>query len=246
MSTKTNTFITETDISTININAYGASVLIESTNQKNIAVEYTENSQIHIASDNGTLIIKQERRPFNLFKAKAIIKLSVPEYLLPSIMFLGDRSNLEIIGGIYNNIECLANNGTLTITDTSPDKIAIKGSSVTLKANNLTVKTNFLCDIRSGDAILENCFATQLECINKHGNLGVIELNCKDSLLSAQHGNVSATIKGEKSDYNITVNARKGTCNCESDEGNVRPCSLKAFANNGNILVEFINDKREV
>jgi hypothetical protein len=245
MSTKTNIYNIENDITAININACCAQILIETASQKNMTVEYVENNRIHIASNDGVLIIKQDRRPFNLLKSKVIIKLSVPEYLVPTITFNGDRTNLEITNGIFKDMEYYADGGSLVLNTMSFDNIDIKGSGVNFKANNLMVKNNLLCSIRSGEAVIEHSFATHLECINKHGNLGVVELKCKDSLLSTQHGNVSATIVGDKSDYNITVSARKGTCNCESDEGNIRPCSIKAFAESGNILVEFIDDNKE-
>jgi hypothetical protein len=209
-------------------------------------MELSRNALIHIANTRGELFIKQNKRLFSRFRKKPILELFVPEHLLPAIEVKGDDTHLSVTGGLYKSLDCYSDKGEINLNDAAFESVSLRGDDITFTAANLTVKGNIICEIKAGEAVLENCFATYTECRNKGGNVGVVNLNCKDALFEAEHGNVTASIIGDKQDYNLTLSAREGTCNLESDLG--KPCTgaLKAFTYMGNIFVEFITKSEEV
>jgi hypothetical protein len=236
----------QTDISSITFDLYGACVCIRSTTEKYLALELSKNALIHIANTQGDLFIKQNKRLLARFRKKPVLTLFVPEHLLPSIQINGNDTLLTLSGGIYRSLELYSVTGEVKLSGAAFETVDIKGDNLNICADNLTVKSGLLCNIQSGETLLENCFATHTECRNKCGNVGVVNLTCKDNLFEAEHGNVTASIVGNKDDYNLTFATREGTCNMESDEGKTCTGALKAFTYKGNIYVDFIKESEEV
>jgi hypothetical protein len=240
MNNTTKIYNVQTDIKLIAFDVYNAYICIRTTADKYLELQLSKNALIHIANTKGDLYIKQTRRLFANLRKKPTLTLCVPEHLLPSVQINGNQTALTLDGGIYENLEYYSSKGDVKVCDAAFESVAIKGGDINFAANNLTIKGSLICSVQSGEAVLENSFATHTECRNKCGNVGVVNLNCKDCLFETENGNVTATIVGDKNDFNLTLTAKEGTCNQESDEGKNCTGAVKAFTYKGNIYIDFI------
>jgi hypothetical protein len=186
------------------------------------------------------LTIKRGNSLFSKFFKQQAITISVPEYLVPEITFNGKRANVNISGGIFARLEFFAEHGKVALSDCAAESVEIGGGDCMFSAQNLTAKGGISGSISSGEILLENCFAKFAQCRNKGGNVCAVNLNCVDSLFEAENGNVYASLLGEEKDFNLSVTTKGGISNHDSDEDNCRPNTLKAFANGGNITIDFI------
>jgi hypothetical protein len=246
MNSKNKTYDVQTDITSITFDIYGAYISIRPTTNKYLQLELSKSALVHVTDNKSELYVKQLRGLFARFRKKPVLTLFVPEHLLPSIQLKGSDIVLHLLGGIYKSLEYVSDKGEIKLVDAALGNVEVKGDNLTFIASNLTIKDNIVCAISSGEAVFENCFAKHAECRNKGGNVGVVNLNCKDALFEAERGNVTASIMGCKEDYNLTLSARDGTCNMESDEGKDCTGAFKAFTNKGNIFVEFTQKSKEV
>jgi hypothetical protein len=245
MSKKISIFNVQSDVAKIFIDANDAQVTIVSIADNKTSLSFPRGAAIHAACSENELIIKQSKKLFARFFKKPQITLNVPEHLVPSVQFSGRSASLTLLGGIFGQLDAYLESGKVELSDAAFEGVEIKGNEVQFRAHALTVKGCLSCNIQSGEAIIENSFATHTECRNKGGNVGIINLNCKDSFLEAEHGNVTATILGDKKDFNVTLMAREGTCNSESDDGKDCTGAVKAFTGDGNIVIDFVEVKKE-
>lgn len=245
MSKKTRFYNVESDIASVSFDVLNADVIVRAANDSTLGLETERAVNLWIANSDGQLIIKQGKRLFTGVRKKQKIILFVPEHLIPSLSIYAKEANFAVEGGRFADLDFYAERGALELNDTVFDGVNIKGGDITMKANSITVKNSLICAIRSGETVLENCFAIHTECRNKHGNVGVVNLNCKDSLFEAEHGNVTATVLGDKKDFNLTFNVKEGTCNLQSELDKDCPNALKAFAYDGNVFVDFIQPVKE-
>jgi hypothetical protein len=241
MSKKINIYDVTTDVTTINFNIDNANILISSTQENTLTLKYV-GTFIHVANTDGELVVKQDRRPFANLRKPVAIRLEVPQHLVPSLFIYARKIELTLDDGIFAQFEIYAKHGKITLGGAAFENVDVKGESVQFAASNLTVKNTLLCNIEGGESIIENCFARVSECRNKNGNVGAINLNCKDSLFEAENGNISATVLGDKKDFNISVTAKNGTCNCENSLAKTTN-SFKAYTTNGNISADFIKEE---
>jgi hypothetical protein len=241
MSKKINIYDVTTDVTKINFNIDKAKVVITTTQENSLTLKYI--GTLHVANTDGELIVKQDKRPFSNLRKPATLNLEVPEHIVPNLSIFANAIELSLEGGIFAQFEIYAKQGKLALSAAAFESVDVKGEYVELSCSNLTIKSKLLANISAGESLIENCFTPIAECRNKKGNVGVVNLNCKDSLFEAENGNISATVLGDKSDFNISVTAKNGTCNCETSQGKTAN-SFKAYTTNGNISADFI--KQEV
>lgn len=238
-------FNVDTDVTAISCDVNRAAIKLVAAQGKALSVKIADSACVHAAVHEGELLIKQGRRPFSRFKKAAEIVIEVPGHTVPTLFFHGNFADVNLEGGIYSTLEYLADNGTLTLTDAAFESVEVKGDNVNLAAKQLTVKNNLVCNCDNGETVLENCFAGLIECRHKKGNIGGVNLSCKDSLYEADKGNISLTIPGTREDYKLSLLAKNGTCNCESDENESASYSLRAMTTEGNIVIDFKKTEKE-
>jgi hypothetical protein len=239
MSKKIHTFDVQSDVTKISIDAYDALINIVSVSDGKTTLTFDRGPFIHAACSENELVIKQGKRLFAKLRKKPQINLNIPEYLVPSVQYHGKYASLSLQGGIFAELDAYSVRGKINLSSAAFESVDIKGEEVALNISSLTVKDCLSCNIQSGEAVIENTFATHTECRNKGGNVGIVKLNSKDSFLEAENGNVTATILGKKEDFNLTLQAKEGTCNMDSDEGKNCSGAIKAFTGNGNIVIDF-------
>lgn len=245
MSRKVNIYKTEADVTAINLDVYDAEIILEPSEENCLTAEFVNCPKIQAANSDSALFIKQSKRAFAALFPKGTIKIGVPDYIVPAVSVTGNRVKIYAKGGIYSQWEALAENGCVTLEDVAPDGIEIKGGNVSLYASGVTVKNSVITNVKSGDAALENCFATHMVCRTGKGNIGVSNLICRDATLESDGGNITATVKGDENSYNVTLTARSGLCNRENRNTDGETSSFKAYTAKGNIHVDFIDDKGE-
>jgi hypothetical protein len=246
MSKQVNIYNVETDINSIQCNVYFASVSIVSTTQPKLTVEFIQNKNINIANDESTLYINQSKHFVAPFSKKPKIVINVPECVVPSLSVTGSTLSLKVNGGIFANVEVLAENGKVGLYDAAFDSVEVKGNKVLFLARAITVKGVLDSIISSGEILLEKVFAMHTELSNKRGNVGAIDLSCKDSSFECECGNISLTVDGVRGNYYLTLLAKNGTCNHESDSQNTAGKNmLKAYSAKGNIVLDFAQNKSE-
>jgi hypothetical protein len=245
MSKKISIFNVQSDVTQITVDANDAQVTVVSVADNKTSLFFPRGALIHAACSESEIIIRQSRKLFARFFKKPQITINVPEHLVPSVQFSGKSATLNITGGIFGQLNAYLESGKATLSDAAFESVDVKGNEVVFTASSLTVKGCLSCNIQSGEATIENSFATHTACRNKGGNVGIVNLNCKDSFLEAEHGNINATILGNKKDFNVTLKAREGTCNSDSDDGKDCTGSVKAFAGDGNIVIDFVEENKE-
>jgi hypothetical protein len=244
MSKQVNIYNVGTDITAINCDIYFASVVIVSTSQPKLSVEFLQNKNINIANDESTLYIKQSKCFVTPFSKKPKIVINVPECVVPSLSVTAATLSLKVNGGIFSGVEVLADNGKVGLYDAAFDNVEVKGNKVLFLARAITVKSVLNSIITSGEILLENVFSKHTELNNKRGNVGAINLSCKDSSIESESGNISLTLDGARDDYFLTALSKGGTCNLDSDSDNqANKNTLKAYSAKGNIVIDFTQNK---
>lgn len=246
MSRKTEILDVRTDVTAIQIEVDCATVEIFSVAAPNLSVEYDADKTLRVGENGGELTVKQGKRLFSRLYRSPAVKIAVPECVVPSVTFAGKNATLTLSEGIYERLVCYAENGSVTLNGTALSQLEIKGGNVEVTIDSATVKGSAVCTVTSGDILLENTFALYTECRNKRGNLGAVSLNCKDSVFETVSGNISLTVTGKESGYNLNLVAVNGTCNHEErtlHDGAEN--TLKAYSAKGNIVVDFTEAETE-
>ncbi len=238
MKEKIFSYSVDSDISTIEFDIYDAAVKICASPDGTLKVAFPCARNMHVANAESELYITQTKRPL-FSRAKQLISVYVPDYIVPSVRFIGVNYSVEAKKGIYKEFAVNGECAALTLSDSVSESVEIICENVSAHLINATVKGNFFVQAKQGVILAENTFASLAELHLKSGNIGLSGMNCKEGAFETGAGNVTVTLSGAESDYSLSVTAREGTANRESKliEGAAK--SVKAYTEKGNIVLDF-------
>ena len=233
------------DISAIECTADECEITIKSTENDYIQIEYPRSVKAYAEKGGMKLTITQKSGLISrLLGNKSLVTIFVPEHIVPALSFGGGEIDVEINGGIYGDINFSAEQGSIIVEEAAAESLTANSSICHITLANCTIRGNIVTTVeKSGDVSLEHTFATHIASRTKSGNIGAVELNCKDTIFEVGEGNVTATVLGDESTFDVIVNAKEGTCNKESLNIENNECSFKAYVQKGNIFVDFVDDK---
>lgn len=232
------------DISAIECNAEDCDIIIDHTDEPYAQAEYSGKVKFYVEKDSSRLKIEQKRRFISkIFGGKSCIKLYIPGHIVPHLSFSGGSADCEIRGGIYGDINFSAARGSIILGNAAAESLTVNSENCNVNLSACTIRGNIATTAESGDASLEHTFATHICCRTKKGNIGAVELNCRDTIFEVGEGNVTATVLGDETTFDVIVNAKDGTCNKESLNIENNDASFKAYVLKGNIFIDFIDGK---
>ncbi len=194
------------------------------------------------ANDENGIIIHQGKCGF-FIKPHQIIKIFVPAHTVPSLKIIGKCVDLTVKSGIYGELNLAAEDGNAALFDCVFESAEILGGDVSVHIAGSTVKSGFISQTDKGDVLAENTFFKRAEVRVKRGNIGIVNVNCKDCAFDTQKGNITANLAGNEESYTTTLITREGTANRESAaskdgaDGN-----FHAYTKKGNIVLDFIEE----
>ena len=150
-----------------------------------------------------------------------------------------------LCGGIYGDVEINPDSGSLSAESAAMNDCNVRAHIFDAKFADCTIKSGLICEVDEGDITIENTFATVVACKTKKGNIGAAGLSCKNTAFDTAEGNITATICGDESTFDVWVNAREGTCNRQSANIEGNSASFKAHSAKGNIFADFVPSKEE-
>ncbi|MDE6075029.1 MAG: DUF4097 domain-containing protein [Clostridia bacterium] len=241
MKEKILNFSVDTDVNNIECDLYCAHLILAPASDGKLTVEYPDGKNVNAGCGDGTLIVNQQRRRFFAHKKQAI-KISVPEHTVPALKITGKHLAVEISDGIYGDLAVTADDGDLYLSGGSFGEAEITGGDVSVYLNGITVKGNLIIKIDKGNVLSENTFATRCECRAARGNIGQVNLNCKDGSFDTQKGNITASLSGSADVFNTDLFTKEGTVNRESQKPDGAEGSFHAYTKKGNIVLDFEED----
>ena len=120
------------------------------------------------------------------------------------------------------------------------ENCTVNSADCGIQLSHCTIKGSLLANTKSGDVALEYVFATHIACRAKAGNIGAVQLNCRDTIFETGEGNINATLLGDEDAFDMVLNVKEGTCNRESVNVERNTAAFKAYAAKGNIAADFI------
>ncbi|MGN0818254.1 MAG: DUF4097 family beta strand repeat-containing protein [Candidatus Coproplasma sp.] len=231
----------QADVKNIYCNIDNCRILVKPTEDKSLTAKFSEGAKVNVANNSFDLVISQKARfREKFFGSGSRIEIYVPEHLVVNLIISGKFGNLSIEGGIYGEVDICTDCGNFSISGVAADGVTVKTKAGNLKISDSTVKDKLLTNIECGNFTVENSFAAHINCRIRSGNAGAVNLNCRDSIFEVTAGNVNATVLGDEKTFDVIVNAKSGTCNKESINIEDELGVFKAYADCGNINVEFI------
>ena len=241
MKEKILNFSVDTDVNSIECDLYCAHLTLAPASDGNLTVEYPDCKNVNAGCGDGTLIINQHRRKLFRHKKQAI-KIYVPEHTVPALRITGKHLAVEISDGIYGELSLTADDGDAYLSGGSFGEAEITGGDVSVYLSGVTVKGGLVIKIDRGNVLSENSFATRCECRAARGNIGQVNLNCKDSSFDTQKGNITASLSGSASGFNTDLFTKEGTVNRESQKPDGAEGNFHAYTKKGNIVLDFEKD----
>lgn len=241
MKEKTLNFSVDTDVNSIECDLYCAHLTLAAAKDGKLSVEYPQRKNVNVGSGDGTVLIKQHRRAILGHKKQNIV-ICVPEHTVPALKIFGKHLSVEITGGFYDELNLIYDDGTVRVSGCSFKSAEIAGGDASVYLNDVTVKGNLTIQIDRGNVLAENTFATRCECRAARGNIGQVNLNCKDGSFDTQKGNITASLSGCAKDFNTDLITQEGTVNRDSDKPDGADGNFHAYTKKGNIVLDFAND----
>lgn len=238
MKEKNFIYSVETDVNSIELDVANAGVEICVTSGKKCFIEYPNAKNIFAANDENGIIIHQSKSRF-FTRPYQNIKITVPAHTVPSLKIHGKNVDLSVKNGIYGELNYFAEAGYIALYDCVFGSAEISGGNINVHVTGATVKDNFLSQTDKGDVLLENDFFTRAEVRVKRGNIGAVNVNCKDCAFDTQKGNITANLDGNENDFNTSLVTREGTANRESAAVSGADGNFHAYAKKGNIVLDF-------
>ena len=90
--------------------------------------------------------------------------------------------------------------------------------------------------------LAENTFFKRAEVRVKRGNIGIVNVSCKDCAFDTQKGNITASLAENEDEFNTSVVAREGTSNRESTAKCGADGNFHAYTESGNIVLDFTGE----
>lgn len=243
MTMKTKIFKLEAtaEINEICCDLYDATLNVTVSDGKELKVILPDCKNVNIAVGEKRLIINQAKRLIPI--GKQTITVFVPTHVVPALNITGTRAQVSVDGGIFADLNLNGICGELNLTSCAFASVQVASGKLNLHFSETTVKQNLLLQIESGQLIAENFFALVADCRLKSGNMGFINLSGSDFTFETESGNITLTLAGCKEEYNTLIRVKNGTSNRPSTQSEGANKSVKAFSENGNVLLDFIGEK---
>lgn len=234
----------KTDITAIECEAECCTLEIAQADDNFAEVQHARDINVYFKKSESKLYIKQEAGLLaRLFGGESTVKVLIPAHIVPAIKISGGKTDCIISGGIFGEIEFSASGGSLKAENTAMECCTINADECTVHFAQCTVRGSLISSTNSGDVTLEYTFAKHIACRIKSGNVGTVQLNCRDTTFEVAEGNVTATVLGDESTFDVLVNSKEGTCNKESINIEDNSSTFKAYVVKGNIFVDFTDGK---
>lgn len=223
---------------------YDARLTVCASDDRQLKIIYPDLKNVNVAFGDNRIIINQTKRPFAL--SRQLITLCVPAHIVPDIKLCLKRSPVTFEGGIYGDLSLNGEDGKLCISNCSFASFEVIGGDIDVYLKEITVKGNLFAQLGKGNVLAENSFASRAECRLKSGNLGLVNLNCKECVFEALKGNITATLAGTEDEYNTVLRAKVGTFNRDNAEIENAQKSVRAYTGKGNIMLDFVGERVEI
>ncbi len=233
----------ETDVNSIEINVTNATVEICEATDEKFCMEYPNTKNIFAGSNENGIIIHQGKCGF-FIKPHQGIKIFAPAHTVPSLKIYGKSVDLIIKNGIYGELNLSAEDGNVSLSGCVLESGEILGGDINLHVCDATVKNDLVLQTDKGEALLENTFLTRAEVRVKRGNIGIVNVSCKDCAFDTQKGNITASLKGNEDEFNTSIVTREGTSNRESSAMLGADGNFHAYTKKGNIVLDFVGEKQ--
>ncbi len=230
----------ETDITLIELNLTNAGVEIYGNADGRFYAEYPNTKNIYAANDENGIIIHQGKCGI-FIKPYQNIKIFVPAHTVPSVKISGKKVNVYLKSGIYGDFMFNAEEGDVSLIDCVTQSAEISGGAINFHIADSTVKNGLLIQTDRGDTLAENSFFTRAEGRIKRGNIGAVNLTCKDCAFDTQKGNIMASLVGSEGNYDISLLTREGMSNRENAINGDAEFRFHAYTKKGNIVLDFID-----
>lgn len=227
------------DITNIHTDLNNAEFVVCPSEGNEVEVIMPASANIHAAVSGTELIITQTKRS-RIFK-KQRIKVSVPQCAVPDCTVFGKRPKLYFYDCILGELTVNAACDGIYAERCSFSEISVN-AACDVYISETTVKGNAYILSERGDALVENSFFNRAEVRLKKGNLGLIDMNCRENILETLNGNISATFAAAENGYSTDVKAKGGVCNRESAQKDNARGYIKAYAC-GNISLDFAKEE---
>lgn len=241
MKEKNFIYSVDSDVNSIELNLKNGNVEIYGNADGKFYLEYPNTKNIFAANDENGIIIHQGNCGF-FIKPYQNFKIFVPAHNVPTVKIHGKNVDLYIDGGIYGDLNYSADDGTLFAGDCVFESAEIAGGDLNFHLAGATVKNGLVSQFDKGDLLIENSFLTRAEVRIKRGNAGVVNVNCKDCSFDVYKGNVTASVVGNKDNFNVSLLTKEGTVNMESVRKDDAEGEFQAYVKKGNIVLDFIGE----
>ncbi len=206
--------------------------------------EFSTARGVNVGYGESSLVIHTRKRPF-YDRTRPEIKLYVPAYVVPSLTVRGKRADFSVDKGIYGDLTVNLQSGSVSVCACALKSAEIYGGDAAVKVSDATAKGNLIVQLEHGNILSENTFACRAELRVKCGNVGCVNLNCKEGVTEAGEGNVSASLAGKEEDYNLNVLAKAGTANLASKQSESATKTFQIYSGKGNVMLEFADKNEE-
>ncbi|MDE6691601.1 MAG: DUF4097 domain-containing protein [Clostridia bacterium] len=241
MKEKNYIYTVENDVNSIELNLKNANVEICGATDERFYTEYPNAKNIFAANDENGIIIHQGKR--GLFaKSMQNIKIFVPAHTVPSVKIYGKNVQLNINKGIYGELTLSAEDANATLSDCVFESAEISGGDIDVHVAGATVKSGLIFQSDKGDVLAENTFFKRAEVRVKRGNIGIVNVNCKDCAFDTQKGNITVSLAGSENSFNTSLISHEGTVNRESATSDGADGNFHAYTKKGNIVLDFIDE----
>ena len=241
MKEKLYVYDVETDVNSIEINVTNATVEICEAENEKFYLEYPNTKNIFAANTENGIIIHQGKCGI-FIRPHQTIKVFVPAHTVPSIKISGKDVDLIVKNGIYGEFNLSAEDGSAALYGCVFESAEILSGNIKVHVADATVKSGLVLQADKGDVLAENTFFKRAEVRVKRGNIGIVNVNCKDCAFDTQKGNITASLAGCESDFNTSVVTREGTANRESAAVNDADGTFHAYTKKGNIVLDFTGE----
>lgn len=230
------------EISTIICDLHSAELIITPSHGSELGIFSQNGKRLDVSLSGDVLKITQGNCSRFFVRKRKRIELRVPDCTVPQLTIEAKHALICVSGGIYDKLNVSGEDCTVECANASFADCTFTGTTLSMYLKGVTVKNALVAKCDEGDAIWVSSFASRTECRIKRGNIGLSDFTCKDSIMTAENGNVAARLKGEESDYSLGLMIKDGTANRESNlrEGAAR--SFKAYSAKGNIAVDFVTE----
>ena len=245
MKEKNYIYTVENDVNSIELNLKNASVEICCAEDEKFYTEYPNAKNIYAANDENGIIIHQGKR--GLFaKSMQNIKIFVPAHTVPSVKIFGKNVQLNVNKGIYGELTLTAEDANANLSDCVFESTEISGGDIDVHVAGATVKSGLIFQSDKGDLLAENTFFKRAEVRVKRGNIGIVNVSCKDCAFDTQKGNITVSLADSENSFNTSLISHEGTVNRESATNDGADGNLRAYTKKGNIVLDFIDGNQVV